>query len=417
VEPELLQRLTAALAIGALIGIERGWKQRSDEPGSRAAGLRTFTLAGLLGGIAAVVGTNLGAAAFAAIAIAFSALFGAFQWRETRADEDFSATSTIAGLLTFALGGLAGLGYLHEAAAAAVAAVCILAFKQSLHAWLGGLTWPEIRSALLILAMTFIALPLLPSGPIDPWGLIDLRELWFLTILIATISFAGYVAVRVLGARAGLALGAVIGSLVSSTLTVAELAGRVRKGTATAPDAAAAASLSTLVMLIRIGLLVSVLAPHLLSEILPVLGASVAVSAAGALYLFHPRKGPTGQPLLPELKSPLDMRSVAGFALLIAGLNVSIALATNWAGDIAVLPLAILSGFADVDAVILNVTRLSQPPSGLAVAAILLAALANMFSKSVLAFFTGNLQFGLYFAGASLAACLAGAAAFGLWLD
>lgn len=416
-EPELLQRLTAALAIGALIGIERGWKQRSDEPGSRAAGLRTFTLAGLLGGIAAVVGTNLGAAAFAAIAIAFSALFGAFQWRETRADEDFSATSTIAGLLTFALGGLAGLGYLHEAAAAAVAAVCILAFKQSLHAWLGGLTWPEIRSALLILAMTFIALPLLPSGPIDPWGLIDLRELWFLTILIATISFAGYVAVRVLGARAGLALGAVIGSLVSSTLTVAELAGRVRKGTATAPDAAAAASLSTLVMLIRIGLLVSVLAPHLLSEILPVLGASVAVSAAGALYLFHPRNGPAGQPLLPELKSPLDMRSVAGFALLIAGLNVSIALATNWAGDIAVLPLAILSGFADVDAVILNVTRLSQPPSGLAVAAILLAALANMFSKSVLAFFTGNLQFGLYFAGASLAACLAGAAAFGLWLD
>ncbi|MBA3069870.1 MAG: DUF4010 domain-containing protein [Hyphomonas sp.] len=416
-EPELLQRLTAALAIGALIGIERGWKQRSDEPGSRAAGLRTFTLAGLLGGIAAVVGTNLGAAAFAAIAIAFSALFGAFQWRETLADEDFSATSTIAGLLTFALGGLAGLGYLHEAAAAAVAAVCILAFKQSLHAWLGGLTWPEIRSALLILAMTFIALPLLPSGPIDPWGLIDLRELWFLTILIATISFAGYVAVRVLGARAGLALGAVIGSLVSSTLTVAELAGRVRKGTATAPDAAAAASLSTLVMLIRIGLLVSVLAPHLLSEILPVLGASVAVSAAGALYLFHPRNGPAGQPLLPELKSPLDMRSVAGFALLIAGLNVSIALATNWAGDIAVLPLAILSGFADVDAVILNVTRLSQPPSGLAVAAILLAALANMFSKSVLAFFTGNLQFGLYFAGASLAACLAGAAAFGLWLD
>jgi uncharacterized membrane protein (DUF4010 family) len=417
VEPELLQRLTAALAIGALIGIERGWKQRSDEPGSRAAGLRTFTLAGLLGGIAAVVGTNLGAAAFAAIAIAFSVLFGAFQWRETRADEDFSATSTVAGLLTFALGGLAGLGYLHEAAAAAVAAVCILAFKQSLHAWLGGLTWPEIRSALLILAMTFIALPLLPSGPIDPWGLIDLRELWFLTILIATISFAGYVAVRVLGARAGLALGAVIGSLVSSTLTVAELAGRVRKGTATAPDAAAAASLSTLVMLIRIGLLVSVLAPQLLSEILPVLGASVAVSAAGALYLFHPRKGPTGQPLLPELKSPLDIRSVAGFALLIAGLNVSIALATSWAGDIAVLPLAIVSGFADVDAVILNVTRLSQPPSGLAVAAILLAALANTFSKTVLAFVAGNLQFGLYFGGASLAACLAGAAAFGLWLN
>ena len=71
VDLELLQRLTAALAIGALIGIERGWKQRSEAPGSRAAGLRTFTLAGLLGGLAAILGSDLGAAAFAAIALAF----------------------------------------------------------------------------------------------------------------------------------------------------------------------------------------------------------------------------------------------------------------------------------------------------------------------------------------------------------
>jgi len=37
----LLQKHTAALAIGALIGVERGWKQRGEAPGSRAAGLRT----------------------------------------------------------------------------------------------------------------------------------------------------------------------------------------------------------------------------------------------------------------------------------------------------------------------------------------------------------------------------------------
>lgn len=126
-DPELLQRLSAALAIGALIGIERGWKQRSEQPGARAAGLRTFTLAGLLGSITAILGADLGATAFAAIAIAFSVLFGMFQWRDTSADDEFSVTSTVAGLLTFALGALAGLGYLHEAATAAVAAVCILA--------------------------------------------------------------------------------------------------------------------------------------------------------------------------------------------------------------------------------------------------------------------------------------------------
>ena len=410
-DPELLQRLTAALAIGALIGIERGWKQRSETPGSRAAGLRTFTLAGLLGGLAAILGSDLGGAAFAAIALAFSVLFGMFQWRDNSADQEFSATSTVAGLLTFALGGLAGLGHLQEAATAGVAAVCILAFKDSLHAWLRGLTWPEIRSDLLILAMTFIALPLLPSAPVDPWGLIRLRELWFLTILIATISFAGYIAVRLLGKRAGLAVGAVAGSAVSSTLTVAELARRRRQGSLTLLDATAAASLTTVVMLVRILLLVVFLAPQLVDLVLPVLGASAAVGAAGALYLLHPRAATTEERLLPDLKSPLDLRSVAGFALLIGGLNICVALASRWAGEVSLLPLAALGGLADVDAVILNVTRLSEPAPYLAASAILLAAAANMVSKSVLAFVAGGARFGACFSASTLFVVAAGTAA------
>lgn len=407
----LLQKLTAALAIGALIGVERGWKQRGEAPGSRAAGLRTFTLAGLLGGIAAIIGADLGAVAFAAILIAFSIVFGMFQWRDTLADEQFSATSTVAGILTFALGALAGIGNLQEAAMAAVASACILAFKGGLHAWLRGLTWPEIRSALLILAMTFIALPILPSGPIDPWGIFQLRELWFLTILIATFSFAGYVAVRFLGQRAGLALGAAAGSVVSSTLTVTELAGRVRRDALPAGDAAAAASLSTVVMLVRISLLVGYLAPRLLGMILPVLAAGAVFAAAGALYLFHPRAGPADRQLMPDLKSPLDFWSVVRFALLIGGLNACVALATRWAGEMALLPLAALGGLADVDAIILSVTRMTHPTDMLTASAILLAALTNLVSKSVLAFMAGNLKFGAYFTLSSVAVVLAGVAA------
>lgn len=408
---QLLQRLTAALAIGALIGIERGWKQRSEEPGSRAAGLRTFTLAGLLGGISAVLGADMGASAFAAIAIAFSAVFGLFQWRDTSADEEFSVTSTVAGILTFALGALAGLGYLQEAAAAAVAVACILAFKDSLHAWLGTLTWPEIRSAFLILAMTFLALPLLPSSPVDPWGVIQLRELWFLTILIATISFAGYIAVRLLGHRAGLALGSAAGAVVSSTLTVAELAGRVRRETVTAIDAASAALLTTVVMLVRMMLLVIFMAPQLNTLVLPVLGASAGLGAAGALYLLHPRGQASAERLLPNLKSPLDLKSVASLALLIGGLNICVALGSRWAGEIALLPLAALGGLADTDAVVLNVTRLSEPSPRLAAGAILLAAAANMVSKTFISFVAGNLRFGAYFLASSLAVVVAGAGA------
>lgn len=412
-DPDLLQKLTASLAIGALIGVERGWKQRGEEPGSRAAGLRTYTLAGLLGGIAAILGSTLGATAFAAIMIAFSFVFGIFQWREMQAEASYSATSTVAGILTFALGALAGIGHLQEAAMATVAAACILAFKDGLHAWLRGLTWPEVRSAFLILAMTFIALPVLPSKPIDPWELIQLRELWFLTILIATLSFTGYIAVRLLGDRAGLAAGAAAGSVVSSTLTVTELAGRVRRGEVAAADAAAAASVSTLVMLIRAGLLLGALAPHIFAEILPALAAPAGIAGLIALYLLGSRTRPPDHPLLPGLRSPLDLGSVVRFALLIGGLNISVALATRWAGDLAVLPVAAVSGLADIDAIILNVTRLTDTPADLAARAILVAMLANMVSKSVLSFLAGNRAFGSLYTASTLAAALTGVS---VWL-
>ena len=58
---QLLSRLAVALGIGLLIGLERGWKTREATPGSRVAGIRTFALSGLLGGIAgalAKAGTN-----------------------------------------------------------------------------------------------------------------------------------------------------------------------------------------------------------------------------------------------------------------------------------------------------------------------------------------------------------------------
>jgi len=47
--------LLAAVAAGLLIGIERGWKQRDEPDGTRVAGVRTFTLIGGAGGLAAVV--------------------------------------------------------------------------------------------------------------------------------------------------------------------------------------------------------------------------------------------------------------------------------------------------------------------------------------------------------------------------
>jgi uncharacterized membrane protein (DUF4010 family) len=66
----LFERLAAALAIGLLVGIERGWAERDEREGERAAGLRTFALAGLLGGVWGA----LAAADDSAVALALAAM-------------------------------------------------------------------------------------------------------------------------------------------------------------------------------------------------------------------------------------------------------------------------------------------------------------------------------------------------------
>ncbi|HEX5665690.1 MAG TPA: MgtC/SapB family protein, partial [Hyphomicrobium sp.] len=69
---ELFQRLGVALAIGFLIGLERGWKARNEPEGGRSAGLRTHALGGLLGGVWGALALTRENDGLIAIALAFA---------------------------------------------------------------------------------------------------------------------------------------------------------------------------------------------------------------------------------------------------------------------------------------------------------------------------------------------------------
>src|SRR5690606_22788488 len=152
-----------------------------------------------------------------------------FTYFEARHEKNFSVTGVVAGTLTFVLGAYATLGSETVAVAAAVAMAILLALRDTLHSWVRAITWIETRSVLVLLAMTFLALPILPHGPVDPWQVLNPAEIWLLAILIAGVSFAGYVAVRVFGGRRGLAVAAVAGGLASSTATTLSFASLARK--------------------------------------------------------------------------------------------------------------------------------------------------------------------------------------------
>ena len=229
---ELSMRLGLALAIGFVIGLERGWKERDEREGHRTAGLRTFSLIGLLGGIFGALSLGGDRLLLAAGFVTTGACVAAFMWREGQRNKDLSATSLIAALLTFMLGATALLGDMAITAGAGIAMALLLAMKAQLHGWMERITWAELRSGLLLGAMTFIALPLLPNRTIDPWGAINPYELWLMTIMIAGISFAGYAAVKIAGPARGIYIAAALGGLFASTATTLSLARLARSGRA-----------------------------------------------------------------------------------------------------------------------------------------------------------------------------------------
>jgi uncharacterized membrane protein (DUF4010 family) len=405
------ERLALALAIGFLVGVERGWRERDMAEGGRTAGIRTYALIGLLGGLAGLLSTAVGGWAFATLGVPFAAAFIWFKQREQADEHDHSVTAIVAALLVFALGAYATLGDGRLAAGAGVVVAGLLAFKDVLHGWLRKLTWPELRSALVLLAMSFVALPLLPNRGFGPYGVVNPYELWLLTIMLAGVSFAAYALVKIFGPSRGLIAASLAGALVSSTAVTLNL-GRIAKRD---PDhvrlAAGGALFAGGVMALRILGVVAVLAPGLLLSLAPPLAVFATASGIAGVVAIGRRRGATSANAWP-MESPFEFSLVLKLALVLGIVMAAARALSALYGSQGLLPLSALAGLVDVDAVTLAVARLTTNEgldAAVAANAILLAAAVDSASKSAIAVFVGGRQFGGLFAAGTAAAAVAAA--------
>ncbi|MGA7387677.1 MAG: DUF4010 domain-containing protein [Pseudolabrys sp.] len=416
---DLLSRFAVALGIGLLIGLERGWRTREMQSGRRAAGIRTFAVSGLLGAVVATLGQGAGSgggfvlgAGFAA----FAAVMIVFCREENRASGNFSATTAIAAVLTFALGGFAVIGDMRVAAAAAVATAGILAAREDIHSWVARITWPELRSALVLLAMTFIVLPVVPDDPIGPFGGANPREIWLIAIVLAGVSFLGYVGVRALGVRQGILVSSAAGGLASSTAVTIANARHAAAGEATPALLAGGVALATAVSFLRVIAIVAVLQSTLLWLIAPPLLAATAVATALSVLILQGRARRNKLQQRNAFRNPFAFWSVVGFAIFLGIIVVAGRLISERMGAMGAILGAATMGLADVDAITVSIARLA--PQTLseqsAVVAILAAVATNMLSKLMIGAAIGNNRFALYLTGIS-AACFA-AAGIALWL-
>lgn len=396
---EQLQRLGVALAIGLLIGIERGWQSREEREGERAAGLRTHALAALLGGLWAIIAQELGQSGALALAGAFLALSSAiilFRYRETGHDGSFGATTVVAAMLAFTLGATAVLGDMAIAAAGGVAVAALLALKGVLHSWVERISWLELRSALLLLAMTFICLPILPNRTIDPWQAVNPFEIWLLTIMIAGISFAGYIAIKLAGDHLGTVMSGIAGGLVSSTAVTLTMSRLAREHPDHTPVLLAGVLMAGATMMVRVLFVAGLVNASLLAHIAPPIGMAGLMLAAVGFYALTRggRAGGDTQGL--ALRSPFELATVLKFGALLTVITVLTKIVTGGGGSWGAYALAAISGVADVDAIVLSMARLSSGPldNSVAVRAILIVVAVNTAMKAVLAWITGGTRIG-----------------------
>lgn len=414
---ELLQRMSVALAIGLLIGIERGWASRGEKEGERTAGLRTIALSGLLGGVIGAMALRLegGAIVLALGFAAFAAIIALFRRHEMEHEGTYGATTVVATMLSFALGSLAVVGEPMVAAAAGVAAAGLLALKSALHGWLRNLTFEELRAGLILLAMSLIFLPVLPDRGFGPFAALNPYDLWLMTILIAGVSFAGYVAMKWIGGAHGIALSGIAGGLVSSTAVTLSYARLARETPERTSVLMGGALLAAVTMMLRILLVAGSINQSLMRWLLLPIGLAALVTAAISGWKFwHGADDSLASPL--TVKNPFELSTVLRFTALLAVIMVAAKALVSWAGDWGAYALGAVSGVADVDAITLSMSRLSTNGLDLetAAAAILLAAAVNTISKAGMAWAAGGNEPGRQLGLAAAAAIAAGT--LGFWL-
>lgn len=353
-----LEGIALALALGLLVGVERGWSQRDKADGTRFAGVRTYGLLGLAGGLGGALQT-----AFPALAIVLLATTAALvvlgYWRSTRGQTSISGTASLVGLLTLACGFMAGAGGFALASAATGIMVLVLAMRQQLHGWVEALTEREVLAIAHFALIALVILPLLPDTPMGPLEAWRPRQIWMVVVLVCGFSFLGYIASKRLGASRGTLATSAAGSMVSSTAVTAALAGKLRDGTEDQALLNSGIALASAVMFLRIIALVGALAPFALVPLLIWAGPGLIVSLLGAWTIGRRRnRERQGSTEALPLRNPFAL----GPALILAALVMVLSLVARWVlarfGDAGLATVLAISGMLDVDSAIITMGNL-----------------------------------------------------------
>ncbi|MCB9916672.1 MAG: MgtC/SapB family protein [Planctomycetes bacterium] len=417
---ELVLGFALALAVGGAVGLERERHAFAEQKPS-FGGARTFPLVALLGALLALLARAHGPMLLVAGFVALTALLGLGYWgsRRVAGDVQLGLTTEFSALVVFLIGALpfvetASMTFplrLLLGGALGTVVMSLLALRRPIHEFAERISYEDLLAVVRFALVAVVALPLLPDRSFGAYDALNPFRIGVVVVLIAGISFVGYVAVRLLGARRGIGMTGLAGGLVSSTAVTLTFSAKGKEHPELARACALAISLAATIMFARVLVEVLAIRPELVLPTSAPLGAMLAVGVLGSLVLWRRANGPQDD-AEPAVRNPFRLRQAVRLGLLYAAVRLLAAAAWNHLGERGLLASAAIAGLADVDAITVSVARMHAEslPTDLAVSAVTLAAVTNTVVKVVLAVALGGRRVALAVLSVLLPAAAVGAA-------
>jgi uncharacterized membrane protein (DUF4010 family) len=327
---EVSTRLALAVGVGMVIGFEREWSHKD-------FGTRTFAIASVFGMLCGLLGNPFGVVALLSVVI-FSIVGNARRSAGGGAPEN---TTALALVTTTVLGVLIGQGHLFTPIASAIIITLLLSLKEQFRRMTGGVQPREIQSAVLLGLIGFVIYPTLPGRTVDPWHLLNPRQAWITVILVAGIGFVNYVLLRLYSQR-GLIYSAILGGLVNSTATAAELATWIGlPGPEGVHMSVTVVLLTTLAMFVRNLLILAIFSPASAAKALAPLAAMIVT---GAAVTWLQRQRASSEPGELVLDSPVSLRKVLRFGAIFVAIQIAGTLAERHLGNAGFLGVSLIGG-------------------------------------------------------------------------
>jgi uncharacterized membrane protein (DUF4010 family) len=347
-----LGRLAIALGLGLLVGLQR---ERTE---STIAGLRTFALVTVFGGLSGLLAQEFGGWVLAGAFLALTGMVVIGNVAKLRTDDDPGITTEVAVLLMFGVGAYLVYGSMAVGIVLGGTVVVLLHAKARLHGIVEHLGDQDVAAVMRFALLTLVILPVLPNETYGPFQVLNPRNIWLMVVLIVGISLGGYLAYKVLGDRGGTALSGILGGTISSTATTVTYSRIGRLGERSASLSAVVILLASTVVFVRVLVEIAVVAPGSLAVTAPPILLLLLSFAALSLLAWTRRDAEA--PSMPEQGNPTELRFALGFGVMYGLILLAVAAGQEWLGSQGLYLVALISGLMDMDAITLSTAHLTR---------------------------------------------------------